>query len=96
MQFSSRTPFIIRTFSVYVFGVALVNYLSKLYCVCALWQGVDIDQIDAVNPNIWNISNGAMTNNARLIWLKSNGSAANMDHLVRLGLNAGCQVNSHL
>lgn len=76
--------------------MALVNYLAKLYCVCALWQGVDIDQIGAVNPIVWNTSNGVMTNEARLIWLKYNGSASNMDHLVRLGMNAGCQVNLHL
>lgn len=75
--------------------VALVNYLAKLYCICALWHSDDIDQIGAVNPTAWHISNdGAMTDDANMIWLRyDNNDATDVDHLVRLGINAGCQVN---
>lgn len=74
---------------------ALVNYLTTLYGICALWHSGDINQIVAVNPIEWPIDNGPMTNHTPIIWLKYSSDATDMevDRLVQLGYNGGCQVN---
>lgn len=65
--------------------------MSHLYCVCVVWNTLDTNQVVDINFNWIH----AEENYPRMIWLKHEAfesDKTNIDDLIRLGLDNGCQV----
>lgn len=63
----------------------VVEYLSKLYCICVIWTSQDIDQITLQSSTLSTDSN-------KLVWLNVGNDQQDVNEKVRLGINVGCQV----
>lgn len=69
----------------------VVEYLSKLYCICVLWTSQDIDQITLQSSTL--LTNESLpANSNKLVWLNVGNDQQDVNEKVRLGINVGCQV----
>lgn len=71
--------------------ILVVKYLSKLYCDCVVWN--NLDGIHDVNIEFDWIH--LEKNYPQMIWLKYdalNENQTNVDDLIRMGIDNGCQV----
>lgn len=72
-------------------SILVIKYLAELYCVCVVWNTLDTDQITDINFDSMHVEEQY----PKMIWLKydaDEGNQTNIDGLVRLGIDIGCQV----
>lgn len=64
--------------------------MAQLYCICVLWNTLDTNEIVSINLN-WN---HVKEDYPQMIWIKYefNENQSNIDDLVRMGIDNGCQV----
>lgn len=77
-------------FNSYISAI-VVEYLSKLYCICVIWTSRDIDQISLQSTTFLAVQS-LPVNSGQLVWLKVGIDQQDVDEKVRLGLDVGCQV----
>lgn len=75
------------------FTIWVIKYLAQFYCVCIVSNALDTNQVTDINLN-WNSVEADLP---LLIWLKYDAlrydnNQTNVDDLVRIGIDNGCQV----
>lgn len=79
------------------FFFPVVEYLSKLYCICVVWTVRDINQIPSLQtPFLPNEASAPPTNFGQLVWFNVSDDQNDVKEKVRSGINAGCQVEPRL
>lgn len=69
-------------------------YLSKLYCVCILWNNLDFDHIQNIKTFEGLSTNPINFEVPVLVWLKFN-EQDEVDNRTLEGIDLGCQVNKY-
>lgn len=71
-----------------------MKYLAQLYCICIVWNTMDTNQIIDIDFEMMDMEQ----NYPKWMYLKYEtfkGNQTNIDDLVRLGIDNGCQVKEN-
>lgn len=71
-----------------------MKYLARLYCICIVWNNMDSNQIIDMDFEMMGLEQN-YPNWVQLKYEAFGRNQTNIDDLVRLGIDNGCQVKEN-